>query len=667
MPFAQCADKETRDKAVKAVTRYLKGAHDITALELYKVWKALFYCMWHSDKRAVQADLAERLTGLIHVMPPANQPLFVQVFWGTMAREWHGIDRLRCAGALALLGASSTGCFRRNTRRNSVTHLLCDRPPVQQYFTPPHPCPQAGQILHAYASSAGPHAPGPVRLRSRIGHRDPIRFRPARRPAQPARAPGHPFLSGGQLSRGTAQSATRRYGRGDLGGVSRALFSADGAGGGEASAHACDGAGCVATAGRPSAVGRQDSGGEGGEGGEGRKGGGGEEGRKEGEEGEWRKREEGKKGEKGEKGSAGEEGAEGEEGQEGEEGEVGEEGEEDPGLCALPFLFPALSDRLFDLASDPSTREENCSHLYDLQRTAEQRAGSAAGDGGGKANTDKRSIGKGGAKGDTGSGGDKADTGKGGRKGDTGEGKSAAKGDTGKGTARADTAQRGGKADTGAIGGAAGKSARSSGGGTSEALRGMIDRAAKKGERKAVEAELAPSTEGVVNKRAKGVGGKGVKEAAEPELLASAAEGKVGDPAKGMKRAKAAAAEPEMALATEDVVLERAKGLNRAKGAKREAAKGTNGADAQAAAAEPEMASATEGMGVKRAKGMKGTKKETAIAAAASKAFAKSKNRVAPSINSDAGAIASPVDGEAGEEEASGAQKKNKARGRAGD
>lgn len=98
-------DKETRDKAVKAVTRYLKNAHDITALELFKVWKALFYCMWHSDKRAVQADLAERLTGLIHVMPPASQPLFVQVFWGTMSREWHGIDRLRCADAAAPPGA----------------------------------------------------------------------------------------------------------------------------------------------------------------------------------------------------------------------------------------------------------------------------------------------------------------------------------------------------------------------------------------------------------------------------------------------------------------------------------------------------------------------------------------------------------------------------------
>ena len=40
------ADKETRDQAVKALTRYLKRSHDIEELELAKIWKALFYCMW---------------------------------------------------------------------------------------------------------------------------------------------------------------------------------------------------------------------------------------------------------------------------------------------------------------------------------------------------------------------------------------------------------------------------------------------------------------------------------------------------------------------------------------------------------------------------------------------------------------------------------------------
>lgn len=69
----------------------------------------------------------------------------------------------------------------------------------------------------------------------------------------------------------------------------------------------------------------------------------------------------------------------------GAEREEGEEGEEEAGLSALPYLLPELSDRLFDLASDPSTREENRSHLYNLQRTAEGLAGAAADKGGAKA------------------------------------------------------------------------------------------------------------------------------------------------------------------------------------------------------------------------------------------------------------------------------------------
>ena len=51
-------DKAVRDRAVTALQRYLESAHDLDDLELRKIWKALFYCMWHSDKPKVQAELA---------------------------------------------------------------------------------------------------------------------------------------------------------------------------------------------------------------------------------------------------------------------------------------------------------------------------------------------------------------------------------------------------------------------------------------------------------------------------------------------------------------------------------------------------------------------------------------------------------------------------------
>ena len=88
-------NKETRDKAVRALERYLQTARDIEELDLRKIWKALFYCFWQSDKPKIQRDLAERLASLVHAMPDGKAWLFVKVFWGTMTREWTRIDRLR--------------------------------------------------------------------------------------------------------------------------------------------------------------------------------------------------------------------------------------------------------------------------------------------------------------------------------------------------------------------------------------------------------------------------------------------------------------------------------------------------------------------------------------------------------------------------------------------
>ena len=107
------SDKEVREKAVKALERYLKSAHSIEELELRKIWKALFYCFWHSDKPRVQADLAERLAALMHALPsPEKAWLFVQVFWFTICREWTGIDRLRLDKFYGLLRCSVTHAIR---------------------------------------------------------------------------------------------------------------------------------------------------------------------------------------------------------------------------------------------------------------------------------------------------------------------------------------------------------------------------------------------------------------------------------------------------------------------------------------------------------------------------------------------------------------------------
>ncbi|KAG3069015.1 hypothetical protein PI124_g20451 [Phytophthora idaei] len=89
-------EKKYRDRALKKLTVYLTKKKEWTELEWDKLWKALFYCMWMSDKRPVQEELSTNLAGLVHRIPSAESALeFVHSFFRTMHREWHGLDGLR--------------------------------------------------------------------------------------------------------------------------------------------------------------------------------------------------------------------------------------------------------------------------------------------------------------------------------------------------------------------------------------------------------------------------------------------------------------------------------------------------------------------------------------------------------------------------------------------
>mgnify|MGYP003683495815 CR=1 FL=1 len=97
-------DNKTRDKAVKVVAKYLSLRADPSMQDFLKLWKALFFCMWHSDKPLVQHELAARLARLVHAPPTFEvSELFLHAFWQTMAREWHGIDHHRLNKFLTLI------------------------------------------------------------------------------------------------------------------------------------------------------------------------------------------------------------------------------------------------------------------------------------------------------------------------------------------------------------------------------------------------------------------------------------------------------------------------------------------------------------------------------------------------------------------------------------
>ncbi|KAI9814480.1 MAG: hypothetical protein M1832_005886 [Thelocarpon impressellum] len=108
-------DRPTRDKAVASLRTYLGGRRTLTELELLKLWKGLFFCMWMSDRPRTQQRLAADLASLVAILPRENTTPFLQAFWTTMAREWNGIDVLRMDKFLHLTRAYLSASFQHLT------------------------------------------------------------------------------------------------------------------------------------------------------------------------------------------------------------------------------------------------------------------------------------------------------------------------------------------------------------------------------------------------------------------------------------------------------------------------------------------------------------------------------------------------------------------------
>lgn len=99
-----CADTRTRDTALSVLSDYLAGLENASHEDMLKIWKALFYCMWHADKPLVQSELAGKLAGLLHAFPSTRSSLaFLKAFYSTMVREWHGVDHHRLDKYLMLV------------------------------------------------------------------------------------------------------------------------------------------------------------------------------------------------------------------------------------------------------------------------------------------------------------------------------------------------------------------------------------------------------------------------------------------------------------------------------------------------------------------------------------------------------------------------------------
>jgi hypothetical protein len=132
-----CRRRACVPQAIEETPAFIKQLpRPLQRLDLLKLWKALFYNFWMSDKVPVQQELAAKLANLVRavaacsadtdalrrrrcqraraVSRPRRSPcvracprqmhgmetvqesfLFCDVFFETMLREWGGIDRLR--------------------------------------------------------------------------------------------------------------------------------------------------------------------------------------------------------------------------------------------------------------------------------------------------------------------------------------------------------------------------------------------------------------------------------------------------------------------------------------------------------------------------------------------------------------------------------------------
>ncbi|KAK8919072.1 hypothetical protein KSP39_PZI021007 [Platanthera zijinensis] len=98
--LASCK-QSSRNRTVRLLCSWLPNQNDgpsaagVLDPELIKIWKGLFFCVWHSDKPPIQLELINRLASLLSSLPPTLAGRYLEAFLITIRREWSGIDFLR--------------------------------------------------------------------------------------------------------------------------------------------------------------------------------------------------------------------------------------------------------------------------------------------------------------------------------------------------------------------------------------------------------------------------------------------------------------------------------------------------------------------------------------------------------------------------------------------
>uniref|UniRef100_A0A6U9Q6Q5 Uncharacterized protein n=1 Tax=Picocystis salinarum TaxID=88271 RepID=A0A6U9Q6Q5_9CHLO len=109
--LAHSTDPEQRKRGLEALAAWMKQRKVVTELDMLKIWKALFYCVWHCDKKGPQEQLTEELANMMGTMAAENAHLYFFAFVSVVRKEWARVDKHRLDKFLALTRAMVRECF----------------------------------------------------------------------------------------------------------------------------------------------------------------------------------------------------------------------------------------------------------------------------------------------------------------------------------------------------------------------------------------------------------------------------------------------------------------------------------------------------------------------------------------------------------------------------
>ncbi|KAI4146327.1 MAG: hypothetical protein L6R39_003485 [Caloplaca ligustica] len=97
------SDRPTREKALESLRIYLSSQRQLTNIELLKLWRGLFFCLWHTPSPLPSQSLCNSLSSLLLSLP-ANQFIpFLRAFWNTIISNYTSIPSLRLDKYLLLI------------------------------------------------------------------------------------------------------------------------------------------------------------------------------------------------------------------------------------------------------------------------------------------------------------------------------------------------------------------------------------------------------------------------------------------------------------------------------------------------------------------------------------------------------------------------------------